>query len=54
MRKMSADRTRNYSTPEPLVGLVREEGLEGTRHDDGDGLKGLECGEILAPGDSVT
>ena len=53
MEKMSADRTRNYSAPEPLVGLVREEGLEGTRRDDGDGLKGLEREEIFVPGDSV-
>ena len=27
---------------------------EGTRRDDGDGLKGLEHEEILVPGDSVT
>ena len=53
MRKRSADRTRNYSAPEPLVGLIGEEGLEGTRRDDGDGFKGLEREEIFVHGDSV-
>ena len=53
MEKMSADCTRNYSAPETLVSLIGEEGLEGTRRDDGDGLKGLEREEILVPGDEV-